>query len=243
MVWLPFLLAFVIFSQGQDTPKIEAKMVRGPFAGGDSVHAIQEVALDLKGQATDPGDRVAVRVCSKEAMPVALLTAAASPFILHEYLEHYGFKDQQILYLRSEDCLARDRSIVVTEFWLIPKGAEPPASVESITSDQAQVEVVRTSDNIKTAKGYSAALRELIQKLRNRLEAVVVVVGFYHERPGSALERNLQKARSVLVSGNVQASRIHVGTAPLGGIPIGVEPEPRYPSLYVVSTSRKRSGQ
>jgi hypothetical protein len=45
------------FWQGSKKPK--AQMVRPPFAGGDALHAIQEVALDLKAHAADPGDRVA----------------------------------------------------------------------------------------------------------------------------------------------------------------------------------------
>jgi len=80
------ILAVVILSHGQDTTKIEAKMVREPFAGGDALHAIQEAALDLKEHASGAEDRVAVRVCSREKMPIALLTATASPFVLQEFL-------------------------------------------------------------------------------------------------------------------------------------------------------------
>jgi hypothetical protein len=133
-------LSFVVPSLGQNRTEIEAQMVRAPFAGGDALHAIQEVALDLKAQA-GAEDRVAVRVCSKEKLPMALVTAAASPFVLREHLEQQGIDGQRILFLRSEDCLARDPSIAVTEFWVVPKGAEPPASVESIRSDQAQMQL------------------------------------------------------------------------------------------------------
>src|SRR5688572_12483437 len=132
------LLSIVHSSMGQGIEK--ARMVRPPFVGGDALHAIQEVALDFKAHATDPGDRVAVRVCSKNKMRRALLQATASPFVLQEYLEHYGFNARRILFLRSEDCRAAgDPSIVVTEFWVIPNGAAPPASVESITAEEAAV--------------------------------------------------------------------------------------------------------
>ena len=131
------LLSIVSLSIEQSSQKAKAKMMRTPFAGGDALHAIQEVALDFKEHATDPGDRVAVRVCSKKKMREALLQAAASPFVLQEHLEHYGFNARRILFLRSEDCLARNASIVVTEFWLIPNGAAPPPSVESITAEEA----------------------------------------------------------------------------------------------------------
>jgi hypothetical protein len=71
-------------------------------------------------------------------MPLALRQTTASPFILQEFLEHYGFNARRILFLRSEDCLAAwDSSIAVTEFWVIPTGAAPPPSVESITAEEA----------------------------------------------------------------------------------------------------------
>jgi hypothetical protein len=232
------ILAVVIFSHGQDIKKNEAKMVREPFAGGDALHAIQEVALDLKEHASGADDRVAVRVCSREKMPIALLTATTSPFVLQEFLEHYGFTPQRILFLRSGDCLAQDPSIVVTEFWAIPKGAAPPASVESITADQAQVQVVKSSDTIKSANGYLAALRALAQRVSSRPEGVAVVIGSYYERPSAALERNLKKARSVLKQSNVQANRIYIHTAPVSSIRNGDEREPAYPTLFVFSTKR-----
>jgi hypothetical protein len=84
---------------------------------------------------------------------------------------------RNISLLRSEGCLSHNPAIAVTEFWAIPKGATPPPSVESIRSSQAQLEVVRTEDTIKSAKGYRAALQQLAAKLRAKPEAAGVIVG------------------------------------------------------------------
>ena len=230
LIAIPLVLSFVAFVHGQNKPKVEATMVRGAFAGGDAGHAIQEVALDLKGRVADAGDRVAVRVCSKEKMPVALLTATASPFVLREHLEHYGIAAERLLLLRSEDCVARDASLVLTEFWIVPKGAEPPASVESIQSDRVQVELVRGGDTIKSARDYSAALHDLLEKVSVRPEAVAVVVGSYHKRPSAVLANNLQKARRTLLFGSGQASRVYIHSGPAGVVG---EREPGYPDLFV----------
>ena len=230
------ILSFVILSYGQNTKKADARMVREPFAGGDALHAIQEVALDLKAQATGIGDRVAVRVCSKEKMPVALLTATASPFLLRDQLQDYGFQTRLILFLRSEDCLAQDTSIAVTEFWVVPSGAEPPTSVESIRADQADVQVVKTADTIKTAQDYSAALRDLIRRTSNRADVVAVVLGSYYKQPGAPLQKNLQMAKRLLELGDVQASRIFTHAAPFSGVSDGEQREPAYPGLFVFST-------
>lgn len=232
------ILAIVILSHGQDITKTEARMVREPFVGGDALHAIQEVALDLKAHASGPEDRVGVRVCSKEKLPIALLAATASPFLLQEFLEHYNFTPQRILFLRSEECEVQDPSLAVTEFWAIPKGADPPASIESITADRAQAEVVKSSDTITSANVYNTALRDLVQKLSNQPERVAVIIGSYYARPSAALEKNLQKAKNVLKQSNVQANRILVHTARVGGIREGGEREPAYPTLFVFSTKR-----
>ena len=232
------VLSFVILVHGQGATKGEARMVRDAFVGGDSLHAIQEVALDLKAHATGAGDRVAVRVCSKEKLSVALLTATASPFVLREYLEHHGIEAQRVLFLRSEDCLARDTSTAVTEFWLVPKGAEPPASVESIRADRAHVQVVRAADEVKTRKDYVDGLQELLSNVRNRPEAVAVVVGAYYERPSAVLVSNLRRARTVLLSGQGQASRVYVHTVRTSGIREGDEREPNYPNLYVFTAEK-----
>ena len=236
LIAVALVLSFVTLVHGQDRATIKARMVREPFAGGDVLHAIQEVALDFKAQASGAGDRVAVRVCSKEKLPLALLTAAGRPFVLREQLNAQGFESQRILFLRSEDCLAKDPSVVVTEFWVVPKGAEPPASVESIRADQVHVESVKASQQIQGATEYRAALQELLEKVSNRPEAAAVVVGSYYKRPGAVLGRNLQTARRILLAGQGQASRVYVSTAPAPGIHDGYEREPKFPDLFVFTT-------
>jgi len=230
-------LSFVVSSPGQESGQVEAKLVRSAFAGGDALHVIQEVALDLKEYASGAEDRVAVRVCSREPMPVALSTAAASPFILREYLEHYGFLPERILFLRSEDCLANNTRIAVTEFWAIPKGADLPSSIESIRSSQALLEVVRTEDTIKSAAGYDAALRELIAKSRANPQASLVIIGSYDKQPGPALQKNLGKAKRLLEQHGVLPNRVYVRAAPSSGIRDGDESEPKYPNLFIVEIS------
>jgi hypothetical protein len=172
----------------------------------------------------------------ERADAVALSTAAASPFVLLEYLEHYGFSREHILLLRSEDCLGANPAIAVTEFWAIPKGATPPPSVESTRSNEARLEVVRTEDTIKSGKTYRAALRQLIVKLRAKPEAVGVVVDSYYENPSPILEKNLHLARRVMEQSGLSAGRYFVRLMPRSGVRSDhpSEPETKYPNLFVV---------
>lgn len=234
---LALFLCFITLSAGQESKQPEAKLVRNPFAGGDVLHVIQEAALDLKEYASGTGDMIAIRVCSKEPMPVALSIASASPFIMLEYLEHYGFSRERILFLRSEDCIGDNLAIAVTEFWAIPKGAAPPPSVESINSSRVKLEVVRTEDTIKNARGYRVALQELSTKLRAKPKATGVVVGSYYGQLSPILDQNLQKAQRVLEQNGVSSDRFYVRATPLLG-ERGDDPEPKYPSMFVVEVAR-----
>ena len=63
----------------QETVKPRAKLVRTAFTGGDFLHVIEEAAIDIKEYAGEPGGAAAVRVCTKEPLPVALTTATANP--------------------------------------------------------------------------------------------------------------------------------------------------------------------
>jgi hypothetical protein len=235
-------LYFTTLSLGQESKQPEAKLVRSPFAGGDIVHVIQEAALDLREYASGADDMVAIRVCSKEPLPVALSISAASPFIILEYLEHYGFSRERVLLMRSESCLGENQTIAVTEFWAIPKGAAPPPSVESIKSSQARLEVVRTEDTIKSANGYRAALRQFIAKLRAKPEATGLVVGSYNENPNPTLEKNLGVARRVLEQSGLSEDRYFVRLTPPTSVRSDepAKSEPKYPNLFVVKVAKPR---
>jgi hypothetical protein len=237
---LAFFVCFTI-SLCQEGGPPRAKQVRSAFIGGDVLHVIQEAALDLKEYAGGSGDIAAIRVCSKEALPVALTTATASPFIMLQYLEHYGFSRERILFLRAEDCLDNNPAIAATEFWAVPKGAAPPPSVESIKSSQAGLEIVRTGDTIKSGNDYQVALRQLIARLRAKPEAVGVVVGSYNEKPGPLLQENLNGARRALERSKLSADRYFVClTAPSGRSEDPSELEPEYPDLFIVEVSNAR---
>lgn len=231
-------LCFAALSPGQGGMGPEAKLVRPPFIGGDVSHAIEEAALDLKGQASGTNDAVAIRLCSKGPMPVALATATASPFVLLEYLERYGFTRERVLFLRSEDCLSNDPSVTVTEFWALPRGASPPPSADGVKASRTLIEVVRTGDMIKSATDYDTALRELAAKLHAKSEATGVIVGAYYEQTSRALQKNLRHARRILRQNGVPAGRFYVRAAPDPGVHEHGELEPSYPNLFVVEIGR-----
>lgn len=199
----------------------------------------QELGIDLGGvHANKPGDTVAVRFCSKQSLPLALSTSAAAyGYVTAVLTGTYGYTPERILFLRSEDCLGPDPAVTATEFWAVPQGAALPASVESIRSNQVQLEAVGTETlSVEGTRDYRAAVQDLIVKLRARPEAVGVVLGNYYRRPNATLRRRLDEVRELLKRSGLPQERYFVRLAPwTGEYTISPpEPEPTYPSVSIV---------
>lgn len=213
---------------------------------------LQELAIDLGGvHATKPDDTVVVRFCSKESLPMALTTAAASPGYLISILTgSYGYTQERILFLRSEDCLGPDPAVAATEFWAVPNGAALPPSVESIRSSQVRSETVgMEATSTEGTRNYRSAAQELAAKLRARPEAVGIVLGYYYRRPNAAMQRRLREVRTILEQSGLPQERYRVRLMRWTG-ERSVDPpetEPMYPSLFIVevagdSTRRQARG-
>lgn len=136
----------------------------------------QEFAIDLGGvYGKHPGDTVAIRFCSKDPLPVALSTSAADYRYVISILEgSYDYTSDRVVFLRSENCLSSNRAVTATEFWIIPKGAAPPSSLESMKSSQVRIDPLGMLGLIGSARNYKAALQKLQTKLRANPEAVAV---------------------------------------------------------------------
>lgn len=238
-VTLALLFFFKALSVGQEVQRPEAKLVRSPFMGGNFADVMQEAAIDIKGHAGGPEDMAAIRICSKEPMPMALVIATASPFIMLEYLEHYDYSRDRILFLRSENCLGAKHGIAVTEFWAIPKGATPPASIEAIKASQVRLDVLRTRDTIKNDGDYNAALLKLSSKLQSNPRAIGVIVGFYYKSPSHLLKMNMRKVQRTLRYSKTQQGRYYSHLQKLTGP--GTEwpssSKSKYPDIFIIEVS------
>jgi hypothetical protein len=240
---LVLLLSFSASLPGQSTAKEEAERIRRYERMGSGGDAIMEANSDLMHFAGRPDDRVAVRVCSKGPMPLALSIAATDPFLVAKLLkEGYSYSPDRILFLRSEDCLGSDPKIAATELWAIPKGATLPASVESVRSNQVRLESIGVTENtpVRGARNYRAAVQELITKLRARPQAVGLVLGYYYRRPSLLMQRRLRKVRRLLEQSGLSQDRYFVRLAPWNG-EYGTDPpdpEPRYASVSIIEVTR-----
>src|ERR1044072_9496169 len=138
------LLLFSGVSLGQ-VAKPEAVQVRRYESGGSGFDEITEANYELTRRLDTSVDLAAVRVCSREPMPLALSIAAMNPFAVARALNlGYNFALERILLLRSQDCLGSKSAVAPTELWEIPKGAALPTFAESIKSSHAQLEILGT---------------------------------------------------------------------------------------------------
>lgn len=228
---------------GQGNTQLDARLVNRCESGCSGSSTVMEATIDLLHYFAKPPDMVAIRVCSKEPMPVAISVAATDPIYLTRWLAKvHNYPSEHVVISRAVDCIGNNPQVAATELWAIPKGAEPPASVESVRANQVQSETIGANKNTATkgASNYRAAAQKLIAKLRTRPDAVGIVLGYYYNRPTPIMQRRLREVRMLLEKSGLQQDRYFVRLAPWNG-EYGIDPpdpEPRYPSVFIVEVAR-----
>jgi hypothetical protein len=242
------LMLGLLLSSGTSLPRQasvrpEAKLVHR-YEERCGYSCAQELAIDLGGAyGKNLNDTVAVRLCSKEPLPVALSTSAAAySYVISILQDSYGCTPERVLFLRSENCLGSNPAITATEFWVVPKGAVLPASVESVKYSQVQIESLGAQGLTENARAYKAALQKLPRKLRAKPEAVGVIVGYYYKHPSLMMRRRLAEARKMLEESGLPRDRYFVRLAAWTGEQAvdPPDPEPKYPSVFVVDAKPSR---
>lgn len=208
------------------------------FENGAGDDATIEATLDLAERIRQSGDMAAIRLCTKDPLPLALFTNAISPTLMVARTLTGSasiLTPEQIFYLRSEDCLSSNDLAGAGELWFIPKGAALPPSIESVKYCQVQYEPSVADSTIKRKRNYRAALHQLLGKLRANPEAVGVIMGNYYDRPSPRLKRNLVEAQRYLEQNGLPKTRyfvrLHIWT---GNYPGDEATEPVYPNMFLV---------
>lgn len=227
-----FLASFMTaLAQNGDSPN--AKLVR-TFYKGDFLHANNEAALDIKEYSTVLGDKVAVRICSREPMPLALAIASGRPFLLASTLSGYGYSPNDILFLRYSKCPNFDPKIAITEYWSIPKGSKLPPAIEVLKSTQVKPEEYITQGDNKEA-AFNDNLLKLARNLQQIQNSYGIVAGYYHKKPSYKLKQKLQKAQFFLSKQGIPSDRYFVRLLPWTGLIDAQDPEPIYPALISIT--------
>lgn len=234
-------LALTLLSAGampQEVGSRKAQLVRR-YEGGCGYSCNQELAIDLGGvYGNRPDDVMAVRFCSKLPLPRAYAIAASRPDYVNEILMgSYRYTPDRILLLRSPDCLGKDSSVAPTEYWIVPKGAAPPPSVESIKLCQIKHNTPGDGERLSGYPNYRSELRNMTRELRANPEAVGFVVGYFINRPSRGLRSRMLESERLLARSGLPRSRYMVHmmrwTGEYSTDP--PEPEPKYPTVFTVA--------
>ncbi len=243
---MPVMIGLVISAGlllGQGNTQPEAKLVKRCESGCSGSSSVMEATIDLLHYFGEPPDTVAIRVCTKEPMPVALSVAATDPIYLTRWLAQvHNYHSERVVFLRAENCIGNNPQVAATELWAIPKSAVLPASVESVRANLVQSESIGANKNTATrgASNYRAAAQKLIAKLRVRPNAVGIVLGYYYKRPTPIMQRRLREVRRLLEQSGLPQDRYLVRLASWNG-EYGIDPpdpEPRYPSVSIVEVTK-----
>jgi hypothetical protein len=106
-----------------------------------------------------PDTLIAVRVCTKEPLAKAVVLSGSKPFMVANYMKLiYGYTPDRVLFLRSEECHRGKAAISSTEVWIIPRGAVPPDSNQSIEVQKAE-KFFRHSRGRRSSRKVSSSRR------------------------------------------------------------------------------------
>lgn len=242
-LWLCFILfLFGLTVPAQSNAEATARLfIR--YEDGAGPYRITEDVLTLTlSVSSEARAKVAIRVCSREPMPFALVTAGADPFRIAELLtDGYAYPPERVIFLRSEDCpSSENQSEPVTEIWAIPEGTSLPPHIEALRSNQIRLASLGERPANRGVRDYRTALQRLIRNLRANPTSVGVVFGYYLERPSPILRRRLREVTRILEQSGLPRDRYLVRPVAWNDEASTIPPdsEPQYPSVFVVEVTR-----
>lgn len=229
------ILSLTIAAMAQSKP--EAKLVKR-FEYGCGTDCARELAIDIGAIQAMPGDSVAIRFCSAKPFPLALSIATAPPEPLIEALEgSYHYTGDRILFLRSPNCAVRMATIAATEYWFVPKGAALPPHREAFASDKVKINTLEASGGIGDADSYKRALTQLPRILKEEPKSTGIILGYYYKTPSSALKTRIKTITDRLRGSGIPGDQYFSIITPWPGERSSSYPEPKYPVMFVISTS------
>ncbi len=245
-----FLLSIPVLLLGQESNQPKAIASRRLVTRGEMYSPLQEIYLDLEGSAGNPGDMIAMRICSREPLPLAMFLSVVSPIGRGESIAKEGlngrvfFSRDRIMILRSTACPVTHPPYVPLEFWGVPRGAALPSFIESAKLCQVKVDGVDSDDPIISLQAYRASLREILAKVRANPEAVAIVRGEYNVRPSVSMRRALREAETFFGRSGLPRNRYYVRLKPSAYYDpeYNREPEPKYPDVVAVRIAQNCDG-
>jgi hypothetical protein len=234
------LISFV-FTQTKPGGQETARLIKR-YEQPASQYRVVEDTLEIRLE-PEEGKRqlLAIRVCSKQPLSLALFQAAIDPFETAKYLrDYYAYPPDKIFFLRSEDCLSSGHSKAeAAEIWIAPSEDALPQSVESLRFDQINRSSLGTQPTNRGVRDYKAAVQTLIKRLRSNPDSRGVVIGYYLDHPNPLLQKRIHEAERLLKRNGVSPQRYyallsqwHEGDASYPNS------EPRYPNVFIVETTK-----
>ncbi len=236
IAWL-FGLISALPAAGQ-TDQLAKSSLEARYESGASYYQLTEDAFRIAGLKSSDRDVIAVRVCSSEPLLLAMAKGLPTPFTIADaFVNRYAYVPEKVYFIRSEDCLSsKSSSTPAVEVWAVPKGAALPPRIETLKFNQIRVVSLGKIPANRGARDYIAAVRKLVDGLKETPESIGVVVGYYLERPSRMLRRRLKEASALLQHSSVPPNRYMVRQQAWYD-EVSVNPpdtEPQYPDVFLV---------
>ena len=244
------LIVWCAMAAGQtekDKPRLLARL---NARGEDVLNEIYKLGMDVESNFDSDKDRIAIRVCSKDPLPVALSMAKGLPFATTVKLERLGIPQSRIYYLRqSRNCRTLPNNYALTEYWLIPGDADFPEFDQSAEASCLSGSQLTNADSLTkqgwlevdklegvTPQSYKLVLDGVVKQLKQDKSGVVVVrVPYYGLSPTFELKSRVRQTVDYLKTSGIASHRVYVRRIYSGSRPAFHNDEPQYPDVFLIS--------
>lgn len=240
-------IAFLLFmfstvAAQTDSKTIETKI----FIRYDKPVGEYRIGEDLVGLTEIKNkENIAVRICSNQTFPEAILKAKADPFLIVEKLTNdFAFLPEKTYFLLSKDCITDGQKEAV-EIWLISNKLDYPTNEKVINSTQVILSPVGKNISNRGMTDYKNASKELLKKLQSNAAFCGVIKGYYLNKPSNLLKKRVKEIEALFKKNNISNDRYKLLFEPWSD-EISISPkdrEPVYPNIYLLTISTNIKNQ
>ncbi len=204
------ILQIVIYTQNDHPPKTLLSRTERAVDFSRLQELTGSVFLRAERLENSKKPKAVVRLCSNETIELATLKSALSFPALLENFAGLGFSGNNLIILKSPDCMSNRDVTVATEIYAIASEDPLPSHIEKYNSDQITVKIINQTDSryIGTSD-YLKNAEKLVKELKNNPLAQGVVFGVYC-RKSNEIDEMLKNTSKLFQKNGLKTSQYKV---------------------------------
>jgi hypothetical protein len=180
------LLASPYFSQKLNEPELVGRWSWGEDFGEFIFHRVQLLNYYLK---ENPNGRIVARICSKQRMPVALVSTRGFAFQFLNDTRSQGVPDEKVYLARTSKCGGN-----IEQYWFVPENSnfqyDEIFLADKIPVTRLLIGYYEDAESKAAKKEFANNIKQFIEELKSNPDAQGFIVGVWNNK---FVSRNIQK--------------------------------------------------